>query len=170
MEATEEGVTGGERTLADRDISLTLHLADLFAELLPVNGASIVVRSGPDNTQLVHATDDVVAQLDDLQFTLGEGPCLDAFRLRQPVLVPDLGRRGGLRPVAGVHPRGATPVPLFGRAEIPQATGMIAVQLGVSITEALAQLRAAAFAAHRPILDIAEDVIARRLVFSNDRR
>ncbi len=65
---------------------------------------------------------------------------------------------------------GATPVPLFGRAEIPQATGMIAVQLGVTIPEALAQLRAAAFAAHRPILDIAEDVIARRLVFSDDRR
>ena len=65
---------------------------------------------------------------------------------------------------------GTTPVPLFGRAEIPQATGMIAVQLGVSIPEALAQLRAAAFAAHRPILDIAEEVIARRLVFSNDRR
>ena len=91
MEATQEGVTGGEGTLADRDISHTLHLADRFAELLPVNGASIVVRSGPDNTQLVHATDDVVAQLDDLQFTLGEGPCLDAFRLREPVLVPDLG-------------------------------------------------------------------------------
>ncbi len=80
MEATEEGQTGGEGTLADRDISHTLHRADRFAELLPVNGASIVVRSGPDNTQLVHATDDVVAQLDELQFTLGEGPCLDAFR------------------------------------------------------------------------------------------
>jgi hypothetical protein len=47
---------------------------------------------------------------------------------------------------------------------------MIAVQLGVSIPEALAQLRAAAFAAHRPILDIAQDVIARRLAFSHDRR
>ncbi|MGZ8803261.1 MAG: GAF domain-containing protein [Mycobacterium sp.] len=91
MEATEEGQTGGEGTLADRDISHTLHLADRFAELLPVNGASIVVRSGPDNTQLVHATDDVVAQLDELQFTLGEGPCLDAFRQREPVLVADLG-------------------------------------------------------------------------------
>jgi len=43
------------------------------------------------------------------------------------------------------------------------------VQLAVSIPEALAQLRAAAFAAHRPIIDIAEDVIACRLVFSHDR-
>ena len=252
MEATEEGVAGGEGTLADRDISHTLHLADRFAELLPVNGASIVVGSGPDNTQLVHATDDVVAQLDELQFTLGEGPCLDAFRLREPVLVSDLGRPEafarwpgfaheatqagafaafafplqvgtapfgtapfgtapfGTAPFGTVElyrsepgslserdtaiallivdelvsvvlddltgrdrrhdPGGAPPVPLFGRAEIPQATGMIAVQLGVSIPEALAQLRAAAFAVHRPILDIAEDVIGRRLVFSPDRR
>jgi len=237
LEATQEGVTGGEGTLADRDISHTLRLADRFAELLPVNGASIVVRSGPDNTQLVHATDDVVAQLDDLQFTLGEGPCLDAFRLREPVLVPDLGSaeafarwpgfaheatqagafaafafplQVGTAPFGTVElyrsqpgalsgrdtaiavlivdelvsvvlddltgrdrridSGGATPVPLFGRAEIPQATGMIAVQLGVSIPEALAQLRAAAFAAYRPILDIAEEVIARRLVCSNARR
>lgn len=237
MEPTEEGQTGGEGTLADRDTSHTLHLADRFAELLPVNGASIVVRSGPDNTQLVHATDDVVAQLDELQFTLGEGPCLDAFRQREPVLVSDLGSTEafarwpgfaheatqsgafaafafafplGTAPFGTVElyrdepgelserdtaiallivdelvsvvlddltgrdhrlaPSGANSVPLFGRAEIPQATGMIAVQLAVSIPEALAQLWAAAFATHRPILEIAEDVIARRLVFSPDRR
>ena len=36
-------------------------------------------------------TDDVVAQLDERQFTLDEGPCLLAIRLRAPVMVSDLG-------------------------------------------------------------------------------
>ena len=32
----------------------------------------------------------VSARLEDLQYTLGEGPCVDAYRLDRPVLEPDL--------------------------------------------------------------------------------
>ena len=39
---------------------------------------------------LVHATDAISAGLEDLQLTVGEGPCLDAFGSGGPVLVPDL--------------------------------------------------------------------------------
>lgn len=37
-----------------------------------------------------------VRQIDELQFTLGEGPCLDAFHDRTPHLVPDLRDRSAL--------------------------------------------------------------------------
>ncbi|MEP7333492.1 MAG: hypothetical protein ABI692_15550, partial [Terracoccus sp.] len=33
-------------------------------------------------------------ELEELQFSLGEGPCSDAFRSRRPVLEPDLPGRG----------------------------------------------------------------------------
>ncbi|QGK68734.1 hypothetical protein GIY23_10945 [Allosaccharopolyspora coralli] len=39
---------------------------------------------------LVHASNDVSAGLEDLQLTVGEGPCLDTFTTGGPVLVDDL--------------------------------------------------------------------------------
>jgi ANTAR domain/GAF domain len=49
------------------------------------------------------------------------------------------------------------------RAEIDQATGMLTVQLGVSAAEALARLRAYAYAQDRRLADVAGDIVARRL-------
>ncbi|WP_461418617.1 GAF and ANTAR domain-containing protein [Gordonia sp. GN26] len=40
--------------------------------------------------ELVYATDPVAHRIDDLQFTLGEGPCLDAYLLSTPQLVDDV--------------------------------------------------------------------------------
>jgi hypothetical protein len=54
------------------------------------------------------------------------------------------------------------------RAEVYQATGMISVQLGVSLEEALVRLRAHAFAASTPLDDIAGDVVSRLLRFDPD--
>ena len=51
------------------------------------------------------------------------------------------------------------------RARIHQATGMISVQLAVSLAEALVRLRAYAFSSERPIDDVAADVVAGRLRF-----
>lgn len=48
---------------------------------------------------------------------------------------------------------------------IHQAAGMISVQLGVGIDDAVAALQAHAFAANRPVEDVARAVIARRLRF-----
>lgn len=39
---------------------------------------------------LVHASNQVSAALEDLQLTVGEGPCLDTFATGGPSLVPDL--------------------------------------------------------------------------------
>ena len=52
------------------------------------------------------------------------------------------------------------------RAEIHQATGMVSVQLDVSAPEALARMRAHAFVHNRLLIDVARDVVGRRLVFT----
>ncbi len=57
---------------------------------LPMDGAAIVIGGRQDIWQLISATDSVITQLDELQYTLGEGPCIDSYRTRQPVLIPDL--------------------------------------------------------------------------------
>jgi hypothetical protein len=51
------------------------------------------------------------------------------------------------------------------RAEVYQATGMISVQLGVSLEVASVRLRAQAFAAGAALGDIADDVVNRKLRF-----
>ncbi len=51
------------------------------------------------------------------------------------------------------------------RIVIHQATGMIAAQLDDTIANALARLRAAAFASGRSIYDVAQDVVERRVRF-----
>jgi hypothetical protein len=56
------------------------------------------------------------------------------------------------------------------RAEIHQATGMVLAQLGVSTADALARLRAYAFVHDRLLIDVARDVVARRLRFTEDSR
>jgi hypothetical protein len=48
---------------------------------------------------------------------------------------------------------------------VHQASGMVAVQLGVSLGHALIRLRAYAFGNGRPLTAVAEDVVARRLRF-----
>lgn len=53
------------------------------------------------------------------------------------------------------------------RAVVHQATGMISVQLGVSLGEALARLRAHAFACGLSPGEVAAEVVARRLRFDS---
>jgi AmiR/NasT family two-component response regulator len=54
------------------------------------------------------------------------------------------------------------------RAEVHQATGMVSVQLDVSQAVALVRLRAYAFSEHRPLADVAADVVARRMRFDDN--
>jgi AmiR/NasT family two-component response regulator len=48
---------------------------------------------------------------------------------------------------------------------VHQASGMVAAQLDVSVAEALIRLRAYAFGNDRPLTEVAEDVVARKLRF-----
>jgi hypothetical protein len=49
------------------------------------------------------------------------------------------------------------------REEVHQAAGMVSVQLGVSVAEAMVRLRAHAYAEDRSLTEVAGDVVARRL-------
>ena len=51
------------------------------------------------------------------------------------------------------------------RIVIHQATGMIAAQLDDTVANALARLRASAFTSGRPMYDVAQDVVERRVRF-----
>jgi hypothetical protein len=83
--------------IADRSvdgIGLTERLVTACAEALPVTGVGLVLmtEAGPAGT--VAATDGPAAIMEDLQFTLGEGPCVDSSRTGRPVLQPDLSQSG----------------------------------------------------------------------------
>ena len=54
------------------------------------------------------------------------------------------------------------------RLEIHPASGMVSVQLGVSVTEALIRIRAYAFDHGVLLEDIAKDIVARRKRFESD--
>jgi ANTAR domain len=59
------------------------------------DGAGVSMLTVDGTPDPVFATDDRSALVEDLQFTLGIGPCFDASRSRSPVLVPDLLDGGG---------------------------------------------------------------------------
>jgi hypothetical protein len=62
--------------------------------LLEVSGAAVILMSEEEPGALTASFGSRVAEIEDLQFALGEGPCLEAFRDGTPVLEPELG--GGL--------------------------------------------------------------------------
>ncbi|MFF4252065.1 ANTAR domain-containing protein [Streptomyces sp. NPDC001663] len=57
---------------------------------LPVGGAGLSAMSRTTASHPLCSTDDVSEQLEELQLTLGEGPCVDAFTHGSAVLTPDL--------------------------------------------------------------------------------
>jgi hypothetical protein len=57
---------------------------------LGVDGASVTAVSGLLAREPLFASDELSALLEELQFTLGEGPASGDFRLGAPVLIADL--------------------------------------------------------------------------------
>jgi hypothetical protein len=216
------------------DVATTLERVCMtVVELIGASGAGVSLMADQASPGFAAASDASSRALEELQFTLGEGPCIEAFGTGRPVLVPDLsdGHRRrwplyasaaqdlGVRAVfafpiqvgasrlgvldvfchqvgvltaeqvgqaitladialmvildgqqaapPGAIPKGFDQAPGF-RAEVAQAQGMIMVQLGVSLTEALVRLRAYAYAENRPVSDVARDVVNRRLRFDGD--
>ncbi len=64
--------------------------------MLGVTGAGISMVTATGNRGVVYATDDVSTRIEDLQFTLGVGPCIDAVHTGAPVLVADLDEPGDI--------------------------------------------------------------------------
>jgi hypothetical protein len=208
-------------------------LCRVVARTLPASGAGVSVVAGGVHA-VAAASDPVSEMLEDLQFILGEGPCLDALASRQPILEPDLDgaaswRWLGYAPAA--MERGACAVFAFplqiGAAQLGvldvyhdqpgsmstetlaqamtfadlavetlldgqehaevgrppqdldqaldphyvvyQAQGMTMIDLGVSLDEAMARLRAYAYAHERPLRDVAADIVAGSLQLQRDQ-
>jgi hypothetical protein len=219
------------RLAVDDGTGAATHLCAVCAEITEMSGAGIMLLLGDRPQGSVCTTNDVSASIEELQYTLGEGPCVDAHRHHHPIAEPDLAdpavvrwaafargaiqagaravfgfpvgvgdvRLGALnmyrdRPgaltadqyadalvVADVAARAimlmqadAVPGTLGAELEaggnfrfvVHQAAGMVAVQLGVPVADALVQLRARAFSSDRPVADVADDVINRRLRFA----
>ena len=55
-----------------------------------VNGAGIMLMSGDIPRGSLGTTDEVSQLIEDLQYTLGEGPCVDAYQQDEVVAEPDL--------------------------------------------------------------------------------
>lgn len=69
-------------------------ICDTAARLTGADGAAVaVLASSGEVRELVHATDALAQQIDELQFTLGEGPCLDAYRRNEAQLCAELDDR-----------------------------------------------------------------------------
>lgn len=68
----------------------TQRLCDACAEVTGVTGAGIMLMSGDIPRGSVCTTDAVSARIEQLQYELGEGPCVDAYRQDRPVSEPDL--------------------------------------------------------------------------------
>ena len=196
--------------------------------LVGVNGAGVMLMSGDIPRGSLCATNEVSHLIEDLQYTLGEGPCVDAYQQDSVVAEPDLADpvtprwfgftpqalAAGVRAVFGFPLRvgtvrlgalnlyrerpgllsddqhadalvvadlaarwvleaqaGAPPDAVAEALEtgadfhfvVHNAAGIVSVQLGVSVTEALIRLRAYAFSNDRLLADVADDVVARRL-------
>ena len=213
---------------ADDESGEATRLCAVCAEITLMSGAGIMLLTGDQPQGSVCTTDAISALIEELQYTLGEGPCIDAHRHHTPIIEPDLAdpatvrwsefarsavdagaravfgfpvsigevhlgalnlyrdRPGALTDdqhadalvVADVAARAiitmqadAAPGELGPALEsngnfrfvVHQAAGMVAVQLGVPVSEALLRLRAHAFSAGRTVSDVAADVTARRL-------
>lgn len=61
-----------------------------FVELLPITGASISVFNEAGHQSTICASDAMAARLDELQFSLGEGPRWTTLRTGTSTLAPDL--------------------------------------------------------------------------------
>jgi hypothetical protein len=95
------------------------------------------------------------------------GDCLLLGDVATVLLVDGLGADGGGKG-DGAGPAGQPPDLALHRVEVDQATGMLTVQLGVTVTEAYARLRAYAYAQDRRLADVAGDIVARRLRLDPD--
>jgi hypothetical protein len=72
-------------------------LCEVCADVSRMGGAGIMMMSGDIQRGSLCTTNKVSALIEELQFSLSDGPCLDAFHDQQPVLEPDLAHPRNVR-------------------------------------------------------------------------
>jgi GAF domain len=75
---------------AGEDAWTSARLCGACPGLAGVTGAGIMLMWGDVHRGTLSASDEVSRLMEELQYTLGEGPCVDAFRRDQVVAEPDL--------------------------------------------------------------------------------
>src|SRR6266498_495898 len=75
---------------ADGVAGLLRRLCAAAVPALAATGTGLSVMTDDGIRGVTTASDPATERIEDLQFVLGEGPCVDAFADRRPVLVPDL--------------------------------------------------------------------------------
>jgi len=68
----------------------SMRLCGVCPELVGVSGAGVMLMSGDVPRGSLCASDEVSHLLEDLQYTMGEGPCVDAYQQDRVVIEPDL--------------------------------------------------------------------------------
>jgi GAF domain-containing protein len=68
----------------------TRRLCEVCAEVTDMSGAGIMLMSGDVPQGAVCTSNKVSDLIEQLQFELGEGPCVDAYHEERPILEPDL--------------------------------------------------------------------------------
>ena len=66
-------------------------------DVLDVDGAALIAISDHGDRVTLASSDPLSTRAAELQMTTGEGPSLDAFTTRRPVLGPDLSTTAALR-------------------------------------------------------------------------
>jgi hypothetical protein len=67
-----------------------MRLCEVSAQMTGTSGAGLMLVADGTSRGSVCTTDSISELIEDLQFTLGEGPCIDACRFGRSVLEPDL--------------------------------------------------------------------------------
>ena len=153
-----------EQLLAAVDGRRGVEAADRLCEacvvLFDVDAAAISLVFDGANSGTLGASGEPARMYDELQFTLGEGPCLDSVAGRIPILVVDLADPGEARwpaygPAMLSHQiRGVTAIPIVVAGEFVGALDLFRAQPGPLPGEDLAGGVAAAELAGIPLLDL----------------
>lgn len=69
-------------------------LCEATREIVGMSGAGVMIMSGEIPRGSLCTTNDVSDLIEELQFTLGEGPCVDAYKQNRVVLEADLAHPG----------------------------------------------------------------------------
>ncbi len=72
------------------DRALGRRICQACVDGLDVEGAGLSLLTGSDSRETLWATDPTAELLEELQFTLNEGACMEAAATGRPVFVPDL--------------------------------------------------------------------------------
>src|SRR6187200_2880403 len=72
--------------------TVAARLVNAGRDALPITGVGLSWMTDQGPGAMLAATDDGARKMEELQFSLGEGPCIDSSRSGRPVLQPDLAR------------------------------------------------------------------------------